>query len=131
MNTTMMSPIGFCSTWHQSHNYSACYNEHANSLHIVCLYICNKVVLVIKILTASAGGIRDTDLILGLGRSPEGGHGSPAQDLAWRILWTEKLGGLVHGVTQSWTELKQLNLLAHHDFMRASGESSRAYFCLS
>ena len=79
MNTTMMSPIGFCSTWHQSHNYSACYNEHANSLQIVCLYICNKVVLVIKILTASAEGIRDMDLILGSGRSPEGGQGNPLQ----------------------------------------------------
>ena len=94
MNKTMMPPIGFCSTWHQSHSYSACYNEHANSLQIVCWYICNKVVLVVKNLSASAGDVRDRDSILGSGRSPGGGHGSPLQDLAWRILWTEKLGGL-------------------------------------
>ena len=24
--------------------------------------------------------------------------------LAWRIPWTEELGGLVHGVTKSWTQ---------------------------
>ena len=25
--------------------------------------------------------------------------------LAWEILWTEERGGLVHGVTKSWTRL--------------------------
>ena len=27
---------------------------------------------------------------------------------AWRILWTEEPGGLVHGVVKSWTRLKGL-----------------------
>ena len=42
---------------------------------------------------ASAGEIRDADLILGLGRSPGGGHGTHSSILAWRIPWTEEPGG--------------------------------------
>ena len=34
----------------------------------------------------------DLSLILGLGRSPGGGHGTPI--LAWKIPWTEEPGGL-------------------------------------
>ena len=26
--------------------------------------------------------------------------------LAWKIPWSEEFGGLVHGVTKSWTRLK-------------------------
>ena len=33
----------------------------------------------VKNLPANAGDIRDTDLILGLGRSPGGGHDNPLQ----------------------------------------------------
>ena len=36
-------------------------------------------VLVVKNLSANAGDIRDAVLILGLGRSPGGGHGNPLQ----------------------------------------------------
>ena len=36
-------------------------------------------VLVVKNLSASAGGIRDAASIPGLGRSPGGGHGNPLQ----------------------------------------------------
>ena len=36
-------------------------------------------VLVVKNLPANAGDIRDTDLTLGLGRTPEGGHGNLLQ----------------------------------------------------
>ena len=34
--------------------------------------------------------------------------------LAWRTPWTEEAGGLlaVHGVAQSWTQLKQLSMHA-------------------
>ena len=39
----------------------------------------SQVVLVVKNLPASAGGIRDTDLIPGSGRSPGRGHGNPLQ----------------------------------------------------
>ena len=35
--------------------------------------------LVVKNPPATAGDIRDTGLIPGLGRSPEGGHGNPLQ----------------------------------------------------
>ena len=35
--------------------------------------------LVVKNLSANAGDIRDAVLILGLGRSPGGGHGNPLQ----------------------------------------------------
>jgi len=37
------------------------------------------VVLVVKILPANAGDIRDTGLISGSGRSPGGGNGNPLQ----------------------------------------------------
>ena len=40
---------------------------------------------------ANAG---DTDLISGLGRSPEVGNGYQSSILAWKIPWTEKPGGL-------------------------------------
>ena len=36
-------------------------------------------VLVVKNLPTNAGDIRDADSILGLGRSPGGGHGDPLQ----------------------------------------------------
>ena len=43
---------------------------------------------------AKAGEAKDMGLILGSGRSPGGGHGNSLQYLAWRIAWTEELGGL-------------------------------------
>ena len=39
----------------------------------------SQVALVVKNLSASAGDIRDSRPILGLGRSPGGGHGNPFQ----------------------------------------------------
>ena len=58
-------------------------------------------VLVVKILPASAGDIRDRGLIPGSGRSPGGGHGNPLQscclDLVDRVVWR----AAVHRVTQS------------------------------
>ena len=39
----------------------------------------SQVALVIKNQPASAGDIRDAGSVLGLGRSPGGGHGSPLQ----------------------------------------------------
>ena len=50
--------------------------------------------LVIKNLSADAGDIRDTDLIPGLGRSPEEYMASHSSSLACRILWTEEAGVL-------------------------------------
>ena len=41
--------------------------------------------------SASAG---DSGSSPGLGRSPEEGNGTHSSILAWRISWTEELGGL-------------------------------------
>ena len=38
-----------------------------------------QVVLVVKNLPANAGNVRDVVSVLGLGRSPGGGHGNPGQ----------------------------------------------------
>ena len=54
----------------------------------------------IKNLPANAG---DVGLTPGLGRSPEG-NDNPSRIPAWRILWTEKPGGLQSmGVMKSLT----------------------------
>ena len=59
---------------------------------------------------ANAGGIRDTGLILGSGRSPRGGHGNPLQYSclenpmdrgAWRAA--------IYSVAKRQTQLKQVN----------------------
>ena len=44
--------------------------------------------------TCSAGDAGDSDSILGLGRSPGGGHGNPSSILACGIPWTEDPPGL-------------------------------------
>ena len=59
---------------------------------------------VVKKLPANAGDLKDVDLILGLGRSPGGGHCNPLQYSCQenpmdRGAW----GATVHGVTESWT----------------------------
>ena len=62
---------------------------------------------VVKNSLANAGALRDAGLILGLGRSPGGGHGNPLQYSclenpmdrgAWRAI--------VHRVAKSQTQLK-------------------------
>ena len=67
----------------------------------------SQVAQVVKNSLASTGDLRDLGSILGLGRSPGGGHGNPLQYSclenpmdrgAWRAT--------VHGVTKSWTQLK-------------------------
>ena len=67
--------------------------------------------LMVKNLPASAEDARDVGSIPGLGRSPEGGHGTPLQYSclenptdrgAW---WTA-----VHGVAKSQTRLKRLSM---------------------
>ena len=67
-------------------------------------------VLVVKNLPANAG---DAGLIPGLGRSPGGENGNALQYFCLenpmdRGSWQ----AIVHGVTRSWTRLKQLSLLA-------------------
>ena len=67
----------------------------------------SQVAQVVKNSLANTGDLRDLGSILGLGRSPGGGHGNPLQYSclenpmdrgAWRAT--------VHGVTKSWTQLK-------------------------
>ena len=60
---------------------------------------------------AIAGGIRDMGSIPGLGRSPEGGHGSPLQySCLEKPPWTEEPGGLQSTVLWSQTRLKRLSM---------------------
>ena len=67
----------------------------------------SQLVLVVKNSPANAGDTREVDLILGLGRSPEGGHGNPLQyscpeNPMYRGAWQAK----GHGVAKSQTRLK-------------------------
>ena len=75
----------------------------------------------IKISSAHVGDPGDTRLIQGLGRSPGEGNGdrlqyscleNPMDRGAWRAV--------VHRVTKSWTELKQLNMHVRIKSLRAS-----------
>ena len=71
-------------------------------------------VLAVKNPPTNARDTRDTGSVLGLGRSPEGGHGNPLQyscleDPMNRRAWQ----AIVHGVTKSWTWLKWLSRHAH------------------
>ena len=45
-------------------------------------------------LPAKEGDAGDVGLVTGSGRSQVVGNGSPLLYLAWKILWTEELGGL-------------------------------------
>ena len=53
-----------------------------------------QVALAVKNLPATAGDLRDTSLIPGLGRSPGGGHGNPLQYSYLEIPWTKEPGRL-------------------------------------
>ena len=50
----------------------------------------SQVALMVKILFANAGDIRDQGSIPGWGRSPGGGNGLHSSILAWRIPWKEE-----------------------------------------
>ena len=49
---------------------------------------------VCKEFICNAGDTGDADWIPGSGRSPRGENGNPLQYSGWKILWTEKPGGL-------------------------------------
>ena len=54
-----------------------------------------QVVLVVKNPPANTGDVRDNPgLIPGLGRSSGEGNATYSSAFAWRITWTEELGGL-------------------------------------
>ena len=75
------------------------------------MYLCSsQVALVVKNPPASAGDIRDPGSIPESGKSPGGGHGTPLQHSCLenpmdKAAWQAP----VHGVTESWTCLKQLS----------------------
>ena len=76
-------------------------------------------VLVVKNPPASAGDIRDVGLIPGSERYPGEGNGNPLphsclENLMDRGAWqaTSAWQATVHGVTKSWTLLKQLSMQA-------------------
>ena len=62
-----------------------------------------------KDLPASAEDIRDSGSVSESGRFPGGGHAAHSRILAWRIPWTEELGGLQSMGSQSQTLLKRLS----------------------
>ena len=68
-----------------------------------------QVALVVKNLPANIGDVKDAGLILGSGRSSEGGHGNP---LLYSCLENPMDRGawqaMVHRVLKSWTQLKRI-----------------------
>ena len=61
---------------------------------------------VVKNPPVSAGDVRGSGSVPGLGRCPGGGNVSPFQYSCLRYSWTEEPGGFtVHRVTKSWTWL--------------------------
>ena len=76
--------------------------------HIYTHMWASQVALVVKNLPANAGEVRDTGLILGLGRSSRGGHGNSLQyscleNPMYRGAWHST----VHRVAKNQTQLKQ------------------------
>ena len=71
-----------------------------------------------------AGDVKGASLSSGLGRSPGGGHGNPLQ---YSCLENPKDNGawwaMVHWVTNSWTQLKQLSTHAHSILWGFLGDS--------
>ena len=61
---------------------------------------------VVKNPPANSGDTRDVGSILGWGRFPGEGNGNHSSTLAWKIPWTEELGGLQYMGSQSWTQLR-------------------------
>ena len=81
-------------------------------LNISPITICSLCIL--KNLPANVGDIRDAGLIHGSGRSPGGEHGNPLQYACLenpmeRGTWP----AIVHRVTKSWTQMKQLSMHAY------------------
>ena len=62
----------------------------------------------VKNLPASAGDTKDAGLIPGSGRSPGGGYGNPLQCSCLE----NPMDRGAHGVSKSWTRLKQLGTRA-------------------
>ena len=63
---------------------------------------------------ANARDVRDTGLVPGLGRAPGGDMAAHSSILPWRIQsrGQRSLAGYSLRVTESWTQLEQLGMLA-------------------
>ena len=73
----------------------------------------------------NAGGIRDTDLTPGLGRSPGGGNGNPLQySCLGKPIDREAWQATVHRVKKSWTRLIEHT----HTYLRANREDRNDSF---
>ena len=68
--------------------------ETPNSLRKSTTAEASQVVLVVRNLPASVGGLRVVGSIPGSGMCPEKGMATRSSILAWRIPWTEEPGGL-------------------------------------
>ena len=88
---------------------------NADLIHVYHTLQNSQVVLVVKNSPANAGDIRVQGSIMGLGRSPGGGHGNQLQ---YSCLENPKDRGAwqftVHRVTRSWTRLKWLHMNASY-----------------
>ena len=73
--------------------------------------------------------VRDASSILGLGRSPGGGHGN-SSILAWRILWTEEPGGRQsigsQRIGRDWSDLALAQRSKDREYFSEPGESYRS-----
>ena len=69
---------------------------------------------------------RDAGSIPGSGRSPGGGHGNPLQ-CSWLENPTDRGAwwAAVHGVTQSWTQLKQFS--THNYIQQIDASNYKGY----
>ena len=85
------------------------YSHLFKNFHLDIYFIgASQVALVVKNLPADAG---DPGLLPGWGRSPGGGYGNPLQYCCLENLTDRGAQqATVHGVTKSWTQLKQLSM---------------------
>ena len=70
--------------------------------------------------------VRDTGSILGLGRSPGGGHGNPLEYPCLENPMDRGAWRAVHGVSQSWTGVKQISTACTHS-AKATHTQSHTY----
>ena len=102
-----MSLYLFLKEWSQKHLYyrNSCLSRSKIQITWGFMNQASWVALVVK--NPPAG---DTDSVLGLGRSPGGGHGNPLQySCPWRIPWKEEPGRLQSSGSQSQPQLEQLS----------------------
>ena len=75
-----------------------------------------QVALVVKNPPGNAGNVRDAGPISGSGGFPGGGQGNPLQYSCLENGQRSRGGPWVHGVTKSWTLLKQLSSYAYWEW---------------